>query len=207
MLCKRAFIYICCFGLYEYSCPYSFETLYLFNLKGQCFRWEELMWGKEVNYSFKNKYCLVTPFSTCVFNTSINQRSVKQPVCTRASSHKKTHQVLNAFVCLFSPSERGKSYKGECISLSCKMNYFCVCVGSVGLSVLELGSGWWLSAFLMTLLHVSENQTVFRAGLVYSDHVTLQHHSYFIWLLFLLFFTEGSKPSHCPVSSALMLIH
>ena len=131
-----------------------------------------------------------------MFNTSINQHLVKQPVCTRASSHKKTHQVLNAFVCLFSPSERGKSYKGECISLSCKMNYFCVCVGSVGLSVLELGSVRWLSGFLMTLLHVSENKTVFRAGLVYSDHVTLEHHSYFIWLLLLLFFTEGSKPSH-----------
>ena len=90
-------------------------------------------------------------------------------------------------------------------------------IGSMGLSILELYNflkqpstptiAQWLSGFLMTLLHVSENQTVFRAGLVYSDHVTLQHHSYFIWLLFLLFFTEGSKPSHCPVSSALMLIH
>ena len=79
-------------------------------------------------------------------------------------------------------------------------------IGSMGLSILELYSflkqpstptiAQWLSGFLMTLLHVSENQTVFRAGLVYSDHVTLEHHSYFIWLLLLLFFTEGSKPSH-----------
>ena len=157
------------------------------------------MWGKGVNYSSKNKYCLATPFSTCVFNTSINQHLVKKPLCTRGSYHKKTHQVLNAFVCFFSPSERGKSYKGECISLSCKMNYFCVCVGSVGLSVLELGSAQWLSGFLMILLHISENQTVFRAGLVYGDHVTLEHYIYFIWLLLLLlllFFKEGPKPSH-----------
>lgn len=72
------------------------------------------------------------------------------------------------------------------------MNYFCVCVGSVGLSVLELGSAQWLSGFLMILLHVRENQTVSRAGPVYSNHVTLEHHSYFIWLLLLLFSAEGS---------------
>ena len=79
-------------------------------------------------------------------------------------------------------------------------------IGSMGLSILELYSflkqpstptiAQWLSGFLMTLLHVSENKTVFRAGLVYSDHVTLEHHSYFIWLLLLLFFTGRSKPSH-----------
>ena len=42
----------------------------------------------------------------------------------------------------------------------------------------------------------SSYTTVFRAGLVYSDRVTLEDHSCFIWLLLLLFFTEGSKPSH-----------
>lgn len=35
---QKALIYIHCFGSYEYSCLYSFETLYLLNLKGQCFR-------------------------------------------------------------------------------------------------------------------------------------------------------------------------
>ena len=76
----------------------------------------------------------------------------------------------------------------------------------MGLSILEFYNflklpsaptiAQWLSGFLMILLHVRENQTVSRAGPVYSNHVTLEHHSYFIWLLLLLFFTEGSNPSH-----------
>ena len=88
------------------------------------------------------------------------------------------------------------------------MDYFCVCVGSVGLSILELGSARWLSGFLMILLHISENQTVFRAGLVYGDHDTLEHHIYFIWLLLLLLFFTQRTQSISPVpAAALMLIH
>ena len=78
-------------------------------------------------------------------------------------------------------------------------------IGSVGLLILELYNllkqpstptiAQWLYGFLMILLNISENQMVFRAGLVDGDHVTLEHHSYFFWLL-LLFFTEGFKPSH-----------
>lgn len=102
MLYKRAFIYIHCFGPYEYSCPYSFETLNLFNLKGQRFRWEKLMQGKWVNYSFKNKYCFGTPFYTCVFNKDVNQHLVEQCIVEWALTAVKTLQVLNAFVC-FSP--------------------------------------------------------------------------------------------------------
>ena len=78
-------------------------------------------------------------------------------------------------------------------------------IGSVGLLILELYNllkqpstptiAQWLSGFFMILLNVSENQTVFRAGLVDGNHVTLEHHSCFFWLL-LLFFTEGFKPSH-----------
>lgn len=90
MLRKRAFIYIHCLDLYEYSCPYSFETLYLFNLKGQCFSWEKLMQGKWVDYSCKNKYCFGTGFYTCVPNIHINQPPMGQCVFTMGSDHKSS---------------------------------------------------------------------------------------------------------------------
>lgn len=125
MLCKRNFIYTHCFGLYEYSWLYSFETLYLFNSKGQYFRREKLMQGKWVNYSSKNKYCFETLFYTCVFNIYINQPPVGQCVPTMGSYHqKKKKKSKSLCLLLFSHSEREKSQKGECISLSSKNELF-----------------------------------------------------------------------------------
>lgn len=71
------------------------------------------------------------------------------------------------------------------------MNYFlCLCWLRGAFS-----SGTGISAVAVWIPH-DPPTTVFRAGLVYSDHVTLEHHSCFIWLLLLLFFSEGSKPSY-----------
>lgn len=94
------------------------------------------------------------------------------------------------------------------------MNYFCVRVGSVRLSILELHNflkqlstptvSWRLPVnnSLCFLLYVSENRTVFRAGLFYSNNFILEHQSCFIWLFYLpIFFTEGSTTF--PISSPL----
>ena len=88
-----------------------------------------------------------------------------------------------------------------------KMNYFCVRVGSVRLSILELHNFLKqlstptisrqlpVNNSLCSLLYVSENRTVFRAGLFYSNN--------FIWntraalfglFIYLLFSQKG--PNH-----------
>ena len=84
-------------------------------------------------------------------------------------------------------------------------------IGSVGLLILELYNllkqpstptiAQWLSGFLMILLNISENQMVFRAGLVDGDHVTLEHHSYFFGFYY-YFSQKNSNHLTCPISSS-----
>lgn len=114
-----------------------------------------------------------------------------------------------------------ENIKGEnAYAWAVKMNYFCVRVGSVRLSILELHNflkqlstptvSWRLPVnnSLCFLLYVSENRTVFRAGLFYSNNFILEHQSCFIWLFYLpIFFTEGSKPSPPFPSAVLSRLH
>lgn len=186
MLCKRTFIYTHCFGLYEYSCLYSFETLYLFNSKGQCFRREKLMQGKWVNYSSKNKYCFETPFYTCVFNIYINEPLVGPCVPTMGSYHQK-EKSKSLCLLLFSHSEREKNLKREnAYPWALKMNYFGICIGSMRLSTLELPN--FLPQYststhqhdgrpnsLRSHLFVSKNWTVFRESLFHKNNSILEH--------------------------------
>lgn len=201
MLYKRAFIYIHCFGLYEYSCPYSFETLYLLNLKGQCFRGEKPMQGKWDNDSSKNKCCL----GPCVVSIGINQHPVGQ-VGTVGFSTKRPPSSKGFCFLAFIPKEENLKRENAC-SWAGKMNYFSICVGSVGLWTLELSNILpWFSTpahqrdshpVPFVLSYISTNLTVFWAGLFHNNSI-LEHQSYFIVLLLLLFFnrSKGSKPHY-----------
>lgn len=107
-------------------------------------------------------------------------------------------QVLNAFVCCFSPLiSKDKNLKRErAYPWAAKMNYFGICSGSVRLSILELHNFSThlqpVSKMAMRIPYVLScmwaKRTVSRVGLFHKNNSTLEHQSYLIWLLFLLYF-------------------
>ena len=84
------------------------------------------------------------------------------------------------------------------------MDYFCVCVGSVGLSILELGSARWLSGFLNDppTHQWKPDSLQSRSGLRRSRHSGTPHLLYLAFIIIIIFHPKDPKHLTCPSSSS-----
>lgn len=130
MLYKSAFIYVHCFGLDEYSCLQSFETFYLFNLKGQWLPREKLKQGNEWIIHLKTN--TVWGLRCILASSTPAKMSPRGAACVPRAEIHKDPASSKCLCSLFSPSERGKSRRKSACPWAAEMNYFSVCVGSAG---------------------------------------------------------------------------